>query len=247
MSENDTPEENIQENPADEVDSLTEQHSVQIIEPNKSKVFKPTSSEVDKLMSQLVNLNEKRIYHEPTCPICSSPYREDMERDFTDKKDYARAKAIVHLDIGDIVIENHMSNHHARGVKEIQKLEYANRISRLNKSNPSTLDKIQLCSSMLLERMVEVNSISPNSSLSVADVEKIKSSETARLSSVFNNLMKLQASIMGEMKTSGELITIPVDEFVRVFNDALTSSRTDSEREMVKNILDKLSKVNKGG
>lgn len=227
-------------------DFIAEDHSVQIIEPNKSKIFKPVSSEVDKLMGQLINLNEKRIYHEPTCPVCSSPNREEAERDFVTKKNYASAKAILQLDVGDVVIENHMTNHHARGVKEIQKLEYTNRIARVNKSNPSTLDKIQLCSSMLIERMIEINSISPNGSLSVADIEKIKSSETARLSSVFNNLMKLQAGIMGEMKTSGELITIPVDEFVRVFNEALLSSKTDVEKEMVKVILDKLTKVNKG-
>lgn len=228
------------------VNPLAEPQPVQLIESNKSKMFKPASSEVDKLMSQLVNLNEKRVYHEPTCPICSSPYREDIEKDFIKNKDYAKAKSILQIDIGDNVIENHMSHHHARGVKEVQKLEYINKISRLNKSNPSTLDKIQLASSMLLERMVEVNSISPSGSLSISDVEKIKSSETARLSGAFNNLMKLQAGIMGEMKTSGELITIPVDEFVRVFNDAIISSKTDAEREIVKSILDKLSKVNKG-
>lgn len=247
MAEKSTSETTSNDTNNDNIAPIVEEHSVQIIESNTSKVFRPNSSEVDKLMSQVVNLNERRVYHEPTCPICSSPHREELERDFISKKDYASARAIIRLDVGDVVIENHMSNHHARGVKEIQKLEYANRIARLNKSNPSTLDKIQLCSSMILERLVEVNSISPNSNLSVADVEKIKSAETARLSGVFNNLMKLQASIMGEMKTSGELITIPVDEFVRVFNDAITSSRTDAERTMVKSILDKLSKVNKGG
>lgn len=225
---------------------IQEERSIEVVPSGSGKVYKPASSEADKLMSQVLNLNEKRIYHEPTCPICSSPRREDVEQDFIKNKDYDSARRLLNSDVSDAVVDNHMINHHSRSIKEIQKLEYAGKISRISKSNPSTLDKIHLCSSMILERIVEVNSLSPNSNMTIAEVEKLKSSETARLGGTLNQLMKLQASIMGEMKNSGELITIPVDEFVSVFNESLTSAKNDGERNIVKSILDKLSNINKG-
>jgi hypothetical protein len=63
--------------------------------------------------------------------------------------------------------------------------------------------------------------------------------------SVLNNLLKLQASILGEMKLSGELITIPSSQFVNVFNDALLDAKTDREKQIIKDILTKLANINK--
>ena len=71
-----------------------------------------------------------------------------------------------------------------------------------------------------------------------ADIEKIKSSETVKLMSTYSNLIKLQATLLGEMKDSGEMISIPSKKFIAVFNTALALEvKTDREREIVTNIL----------
>jgi hypothetical protein len=56
----------------------------------------------------------------------------------------------------------------------------------------------------------------------------------------YNNLLKLQASILGEMKNSGELVSIPKDAFVKFFNNAILEAKSDVERETIKRIVDTL-------
>jgi hypothetical protein len=90
-----------------------------------------------------------------------------------------------------------------------------------------------------------VNSITPNGDLSMAEVEKIKSAETARLMMAFNQLLKLQAGIMGEMRSSGELITIPKDNFVSIFKKALIDAKTDNERKCINKLLSDLADLSK--
>ena len=50
-------------------------------------------------------------------------------------------------------------------------------------------------------------------------------------------MVKLKATLLGEMKDSGEVITISQDKFVTVFNDALADAKNDREREIITRIL----------
>jgi hypothetical protein len=50
---------------------------------------------------------------------------------------------------------------------------------------------------------------------------------------------------MGEMKSSGELITIPRNQFVNLFNEILVNAETDEQRKIVKLILDRLTELSK--
>ena len=59
------------------------------------------------------------------------------------------------------VLENHIIYHLGREKKELQKLEYANKLKRLNSYNLSTLDTINLGKSALQERLMGINSITP--------------------------------------------------------------------------------------
>lgn len=217
-----------------------------------SKLVKTTSfnrsEEVERLMSQAINLSENDVYHEPTCIICSSPYRDEIEQQLLIEK--KSNKEVIKLikdktgsSIGDNIVSNHASHHMTSGVRERVKVEYLNRVKRLNSPNITTLEKISLSYAVIMERLMGINSIVPNGEESVAKIEQIKSTETNRLMGTLNNLLKLQASILGEMKTSGELVYIPTNEFILVFRDALRSAKTDRERELINGLLDKLESL----
>ena len=113
----------------------------------------------------------------------------------------------------------------------------------MSKDETTTLDKIQLGLAAISERLMGVNSIIPDKEHSRVEVEKIKSVETSRLMTSFNQLLKLQASILGEMKDSGELISIPRQAFVEIFTEAITDAKTNEEKIVVQKILDDLKKL----
>lgn len=221
------------------------------ITPSISKLASTTSltrsEEVERLMSQAINLSETKVFHEPTCIICSSPYREEIEKILVEKKSNKEAvklfKDKTGVDISEDVVDNHSRHHMTSGVREQVKQEYVHRIKRLNSPNITTLEKISLSYAILMERLLGINSIIPTGEESVAKIEQIKSAETNRLMGTLNNLLKLQASILGEMKTSGELVYIPTNEFIAVFRDALRAAKTDRERELITSLLDKLESL----
>jgi hypothetical protein len=49
--------------------------------------------------------------------------------------------------------------------------------------------------------------------------------------------------MLGEMKNSGELISLPRQAFVEVFNKALSEAEKDSEKELLKKILSELASL----
>jgi hypothetical protein len=222
-----------------------------IEETNNSITVIPhdTATEMERLFSQVINLSKDNILHEPTCLICSSPHRTELEQTWISNKSVADVQQVYKgktgKNISSEVVENHMTQHLTKGVREIQKIEYVDRIKRLHSHSLSTLDRISMCYAILIERLMGINSITTNGEESIAEIEKIKSSETSRLMGVFNNILKLQASILGEMKKEGEVITLPSDQFIKVFNNALLAAKTDREKQIVKNILDELAGISK--
>jgi len=209
----------------------------------------PEAGDIDEALAQLININEKNVYHEPTCMICSDPHREELEKKWADTTNHEEVKKLFKsrsdFPVSKDVIDNHMRFHYERGVRGLQLIEYANRIKRLSGVQLTTLDRIHLGLSTITERLAGINSITPNNDISAAEIEQIKSAETARLMGTFNNLLKLQASIMGEMKDSGELIIIPMKSFVDVFNKAIIEAKTQAERAAIKRVLDDLGSLNK--
>jgi len=202
---------------------------------------------IENMLSMLVNLNEDNILHEPTCMICSSVYRKDIEEKWLETKKQEQVKDFFKdkITISNDVLDNHMRFHYDRGVKELQKVEYINRIRRINSVDLTTLDRIHLALSAVTERLTGINSVTPSGDISVAEVEKLKSTETSRLMICFNQLLKLKASIMGELLNNGQLITIPRDAFIKIFNEALATASTDKEKETIKRILSRLGDLSK--
>jgi len=222
--------------------------SMEAIVPQEIKPV-VSDDQVDRLLSQAVNLSDGMILHEPTCVICSSPSREETEQKYLESKNYNETVKLFKeksgLDINKSVVENHMRFHYDRAIRELQKIEYIDRIKRYTGQSLTTLDRISICFSIISERLMGINSVIPAEDESVAQIEKLKSTETSRLMGQLKDLLKLQASILGEMKNSGELITIPANDFINIINEALSTAKTDGERELVKNILGKLDAISR--
>lgn len=212
-----------------------------------SSTIKPYDSETARLIEQTVNLSSGNIYCEPTCPVCTSPCREEVEQCLLEHKDYKRGIDLFQQrtgkDVSRPILENHLKNHASRGIKEVHKAEFVKKINRMAGKNLSTLSQIEFMCNFLINQAVEIGSLSPNGTDSVLAVEKVKSQEGAKLMTALNNVLKLRAQIMGEMKSSGELVTIPTDAFKRIFQDAILSAKTDGERDLIRNILLKLNSV----
>ena len=205
--------------------------------------------QIDRVLEQVVSANRDLIVHEPTCIICASPGREDAEQIWIGNRNTGQVRNYFQSNCGakisSDVIENHMLYHLGRGGKEIQKLEYIHRLQRLGSYNVTTLDRIRMGLSAITETLINVNSITPDSNTSEAEVAKIKSAETARLMGAFDRLLKLQASMLGEMKSSGEIITVPRSAFIQIFTDAIAEAKNDAEKGVINNLLDKLVELSK--
>ena len=235
-------------NPEDSMEPIKTNKSTRSIEPQSVKIMSG-GDQVDRLLSQAINLSEGMVLHEPTCIICSSPARNDVEQKMLETKDSKKViqlfKDLTGQDITSGSLENHMKFHHDRDLREHQKIEYIDRIKRYSGQNLTTLDRISICFAIVSERLMGVNSVIPADDESVAQIEKMKSSETVKLMGVLNGMLKLQAGILGEMKTSGELISIPANDFIQIINDALSEAQTDRERKLVKHIIDRFDALSR--
>lgn len=222
--------------------------------PVEIKLFKNSTTsngeEVERMMNQVINLNSKNVVHEPTCPICSSSLRKEIEQKYIESNENIGEVRKFYTDrtgeeIELSVLKNHLKTHIESGIREIQKVEYASRVKRLYNQNLSTLDAIAAGLAIVMERIINVNSLLPTENESLADIERIKCSETVKLMGQTNNLLKLRASILGEMKSSGDMISIPANEFVNTFLDAINNAKTDMERQVLANLFSKFEALSK--
>jgi len=214
---------------------------------NLSTAITILPSEIEKTLSQTVNLSSGNVIHEPTCLICSSIYREDVEKKWVETKKHSEVRKVIRTknanSISDSVIDNHIRFHYERGIREIQKVEYINKITRLNSTEMTTLDRIKFALSALTERIMEINSITPSGDYTQADIERIKSSEVSKLMGTYGKFAKLQADLLGEMNKNGELISIPKAKFIAFFNEAIVNAKTDTEREIINRTLTQLGSL----
>jgi len=207
--------------------------------------YRKEFDQVDKMLAQAVNLSGDSRMHEPTCPICNSPLRAEAEdmyernpRDLKAIKQFFKERSNLNVSVE--IIKHHMKDHKDGGVKEIRKVEFIDRVRRLYNSDTTSLDQINLCLGIITERIMEINSLGPDNENSVADIEKMKTSETTRLMGQYSKMIQLRATILGEMRDNGEIISIQQKRFIDVFNTALINAKTDREKELVQQILEGL-------
>jgi hypothetical protein len=217
--------------------------------PKMASIVKQANDVGNHALSQLINLSESKVFHEPTCPICNSAARTDLEIQWA--KDSTNIDAIIELaktksalKISKSVIHNHMRHHSDAGVRELQKIEYVDKLSRLSHSGQSTLQTINNSIAALNERIIAINSIVPNAEASESEIEKIKTDGTCKIIGQITSLMKLQAKIMEEIKDNvDETISLPSELFIGVFNDAMKNAKSDEQKEVIQNILQKLATI----
>jgi hypothetical protein len=204
-------------------------------------------SDLDTSLSQAINLSDANTFHEPTCPICSSPYRKEVEEKWVSTKSHEEVQGVLKrstVKVSNDIINNHMRHHYDKGIKELQKVEYTNKLRRINSSrNMSTLEQIGFGISVISERLIGLNSIVPDGDMTQAEVEKVKSAETNKLMATYSKYIKMQADLMGEMKNTGEMINIPKDKFINFFNEALVAADSDEEKKIINKILNKLGSL----
>jgi len=200
----------------------------------------------------VLNLSSAGVFLEPTCSFCCSKTRTEAESLWRQTVGLAPNKEVevrkLFLSAGeDIpleVIRHHIKNHLDRAEAELRKVETINRISALNSVKVSTIDQIQILQSACMERLMAIAEMqAPTPALRNA-VEGQKNKDTAAIIKTMQGLLSLQASILGEMKGRGELISIPVDKFKEVFAKQLSNLQTKEEKQLVISIMEDLTKVN---
>jgi hypothetical protein len=156
--------------------------SMESINPKMVKSITSTD-QIDQLLAQSINLGNDMVLYEPTCPVCVSPFREDIEQKYLEEKSFANAcsffKEKTGNELPNEVLKNHMKFHYDRGIRELQKMEYIDRVKRYSSQNLTTLDRISICFAVISERLMGVNSVIPSADESIVQVEKMKSAETA--------------------------------------------------------------------
>lgn len=213
-----------------------------------SKMDSETSTEViqqSRALERLIDLNERQQVHEPTCLLCNSPHRQKLEDEWDDSGESIKAvqdlwKKLNSSHVGKSAVEMHFFHHIRKEIREIQKVEYINKLNNLKGENQSSIERIKLYLAAVDERILGINSVVPEGDLDPARVEQLKSSEMVKLMGSAEKLIKLLAQITGEMAVSGDLVTIPKSAFIEVFTKALVEAKNDREKEVINGILESL-------
>jgi len=138
-----------------------------------------------------------------------------------------------------------MFYHLTRATKEIQKGEYANKIRRLVDCRLTSLETIDLAHAALKERLMGVNSLTPGGDFSIADIEKIKTQETTRITESMTKLLKIQEDIEENMRLKGDILSIAKQPFIDIFNQAILNAKNDNEKDLVVDILNKIENLSR--
>lgn len=240
-------EENNDSGPEDSMEPM----ELEAEETNFVPVNNTANSPIQNMLSDMITLSkgeaEEKIIVEPSCPICMSPFRAEAEELWEENRSVSELKKFFKektgLKLSADVIRNHMDNHVRSGIKEIQKAEYLARLKRLQCHNPSTMNYLDLSLTVLSERLMGINSITPSGGETDATIEKIKSAETAKIAAQIQSIAKTRAALLGEMMDNGEIIQIPAKDFTFIFSAALGKCVTDNEKQIVKFIIDRFSMI----
>ena len=202
------------------------------------------------LFGAIIKINERGVFVEPSCPFCLSPHRSEAECIFLKTPQYDNdkfTKTKIFMDEkGEAysidVIKNHCKNHIEQGESQLRKIEYLTTIDNISSVKMSTLEEIDNVISALKERLIETSKIVPDSKTSRSEAEVIKSNIVSQISKSFSALLKLRSELLGEMKNSGEMISISRHKFKQIFNDALDAAKNEDEKNVIVSLLKSLSK-----
>lgn len=220
---------------------------VPVAVPSKTEVGKLASSNADlgEFLGRMVNLNNTGVFHEPKCPICRSPDRQQAEQDWLASRNAEQIRQFF-IDKGQTftipVVKNHMESHLDQSQVELRKREYIDRVLALSKNPVTTLDRLEVALAAVQERLVAASALEdPGAAASV--VEKIKSDSTCKLTSTMSVLLKFRAEMLGELRQNGEVFTVNKQVFIQLFAKLLSECVTDEEKLVVNKVFGELQKI----
>jgi hypothetical protein len=173
--------------------------------------------------------------------------RKRAEKEWTDSRN---ADTVSHIftDAGEKytipVIKHHMEHHLGSSGEELRKREYIHRISLLNSSGLSTLDKLEMTLTALNERLVSINALE-DPEVPAATVEKLKTDSTCKITATMEKLLRFRADMLGEMKAHGEVFTIAKSAYINLFESLMGECSTENEKAFVNRIFSKLQSISK--
>jgi hypothetical protein len=210
-----------------------------------------TSAEINKVVSDdkalerflaaQISLNQEGVYFEHSCPICNSYIRKDAEekwlvsRNADEIRDFLKEKGEP---ASITVIKNHMEFHIDQSYVELRKREYINKILTLSQCSIDTMSRVETALCSINERIFSIGAVEDPDCSPVA-IQKMKAEETCKLVTAMTKLLELRANLMGEMKNSGDLLSIRQEDFAKIFSEILEEFKTDEARKIVNKILEK--------
>ena len=211
----------------------------------QSAMLSTLPSSLKSVFATVLCLNEKDMYVEPSCPICTSKHRAGAEKLFKSFDMYAKNKDESVKEFFEHkqeqysidAIRHHMSRHMDRGDQELRKSEWLSKIDLLNANQMSTMQMVNYALSTIFERIVAQSELAPDSKHTKADVEDMQTTNIVALNKVFASLIALRADLLGEMRREGEAMLIPKDSFIKVFDDAFGKATTKEERAIITFIM----------
>jgi hypothetical protein len=211
----------------------------------------PDFSALANILSSVINVSESGLYNEPLCQVCSSPNRtaaEDAWRKLdvlaNDRVDKMVAYfQSVNENISRDAIQNHFKSHMDKGDVELRKAEYISRLANLSGAGMATIDHVKLAMAAVMECLTSAGTVIPDRNTSNAKAIEVKSKIVTSLVKTWTDLLSLQANMLGEMLADGELVTIPRNAFIKVFDDALKAAKTKEDAALISSIMDGLQAV----
>ena len=164
------------------IENKPEDSMEEIIIESEEDTLAPYESgfdQVDMMLSQAINISNEGSLHEPTCAICNSSLRNEVEelwdksRITTPITKLLREK--TNVVIGADIIRNHMKNHKDCGVQEMKKVEFVDRVRRLYQNNATTLEGIKLSMAIIIDQVMQISSMIPSGDKSSAEIKNTAS------------------------------------------------------------------------
>ena len=192
-----------------------------------------------------VEVNEQGIYCDPNCQVCMSPHRVSAENLWRglDKYDNDRAgKVVDHLSQKGVtasreVVSNHFRVHRGAGEAEIRKLEYIRKLNCMGGVRITPLDRLDFMMDAVSERIAASGAIVEGGKMTKAEAEKLRADIVSSLSKTGEVLLKLHNQMEKDLEMSGNMIRIHKDSFKKAFDMALSSSKTERERQIINSLM----------
>jgi len=204
------------------------------------------------VFAAIINVSKGGVYHEPSCLFCCSKHRDNAEKMYKqydlavkDKSDRLRSYFLtLGEDMSLDVIRNHTRGHMDKGELELRKVEYLSKISNLSMVSITTIGQVDAGLAVLWECIAASGTIaSDGKSLSNSKAIEMRAGIISKLVRTWVDLLNLRSKILGEMKNSGEMMSIPVAAFSDFMSKLLMGAKNNEEKETIFKVMEGIKEL----